>query len=99
MSNQNAVVGKQRTLTKKEVAKIKAGTWIEVWWDGSPNTAVLLLEEMDNRAGEVSLKCYDPTEGYVHHSATNRQVVAVLGNLQVPATTYLAILKEDENDI
>lgn len=86
---------KFKVLPKKEVAQIKAGTWIEVWWLDSPNTALLLLEKMSDAAGEVSLHCFDPTLMLSHHQATNRQVVAILGNLTTPALNCLADKSDD----
>jgi hypothetical protein len=79
-------------LSKKEVGKIKPGTWIEVKWADAPNQAVLLVERMNPKeTGEVSLRYFDPDSCSIRLQATNRQVVRVLGPLQVPAVAGSAV--------
>ena len=76
----------QRSLTKKEVMKLKPGTWLEVKWLDDWNTVVLLLERPESGPGDVSLRCYDPSSnGYrVHSHVVHSQVVRVIGTVEVP---------------
>lgn len=80
----------QRPLTKKEVAKIRPGTWIEVKYLDVANTAVLVLDRMERGPGEQSLRVYDPSSldgfGHVHSHVVNTQVVRVLGEVEVSLT-------------
>ncbi len=73
-------------LPKKEVLKLKAGTWIELWWLDGTNTVALLMERPDNHAGDVSLRCmhFHP-DGSVyeggHGTPIHSQVVRSLGHV------------------
>lgn len=74
-----------KSMAKKEVAKIRPGTWIEVWYRDAPNGVVLLLDKMDPVPGEVSLFCLDPITMKRRYQVTNRQVVRVVDRLKVPS--------------
>lgn len=74
----------QRPLPKKVVMRLKPGTWIEVKWLDTVNTVMLLLEKPEDRAGDVSLRCYDPHTQDVHSHAVHSQVVRVRGAVVVP---------------
>jgi hypothetical protein len=81
---------KQKHLTKREVLKLKAGTWIEVSWADSPNSVGLLLERPEKEPGDVSLRVFWPdteSDAYnssVNSSAVHSQVVRALGTVEVP---------------
>ena len=69
-----------KSLTKREVARLTPGTFIQLKWVDSPDTAALLLEKMDRaERGEVSLYVFDG-EKVTRHPVHN-QVVAVLGHI------------------
>ncbi len=74
----------QKSLTKKEVMKIKPGTWVELKWYDSENTVVLLLERPETCLGDVGLYYYDPYIEGVSRHAVHSQIVKVVGNLQRP---------------
>jgi len=70
-------------MNKREVCKLKPMTFIELEWDDSPNSVVLLLEKPEPRLGDVLLHCmYD--DGTISRHATHTQVVSILGKLQFP---------------
>lgn len=69
-----------KSLTKREVARLTPGTFIQLKWMDTPDTAALLLEKMDRAEhGEVSLHVFDGKE--VSHHPVYNQVVAVLGHI------------------
>lgn len=78
-------------LPKAEVAKLQPGTWIEVKWLDGPNEALLLTRRMERAPGEITLNYYIPGTRSLGWHATNRQVVRVLGPLQVPAVAGSAV--------
>jgi hypothetical protein len=80
----NKAFNTQRPLLKKEVLKLKAGTWIELRYRDAPNSAVLLLEKPTSSAGDASLKVFYPDTGRCDEHPVHSQVVRVLGPLQVP---------------
>lgn len=75
-------------MTKKEVLKLVAGTWIELWWNGATNTMALLLERIENRPGDVSVKCmHFDTCGHItgiDSHTIHSQIVATHGMLHTP---------------
>ncbi len=86
LSKANAVP-EPKHLTKKEVLKLRPGTWIELWWRDNINTMALLLERPDDHRGDVSLRClHFNSDGEVvrHGSPTHSQVVRTHGGLLVP---------------
>lgn len=74
-----------KSMPKKEVAKIRPGTWIEVWYKDAPNGVVLLLEKMTPYPGDVALFCLDPVSMCSTFKIFNRQVVRVVDRLKVPS--------------
>ena len=71
-------------MTKKEIYKLKPGTWLEIGWDDVPPEACLLLAKPEPGPGDVSLTLYHPSLGESNHHAVHTQIRAVLGELQVP---------------
>jgi hypothetical protein len=80
--NYRALYSKQKHLAKKETLKLQPGTFLEVKWDESPNSVVLLLERPYPLLGELSLKVLIPYEGT--RRLAHVQVVRVLGTLEWP---------------
>lgn len=71
----------RKPLTKREVARLTPGTFIQLKWMDTPDTAAFLLEKMDRaERGEVSLYVFDGEE-VTRHPVYN-QVVAVLGHIE-----------------
>jgi hypothetical protein len=75
---------KQKSLTKKECLKIKPGTWIVLKWLDGENTAVLLLERLENCLGDIGLCYFDPELGVVSRHAVHGQIVGIVGKLKCP---------------
>lgn len=79
-------------LPKKEVLKLKAGTWIELWWEGEEAYSVaLLIEKPADHRGDVSLRClhFDDAGKVVQYgSPVHSQVVRALGELVLPKLSF-----------
>lgn len=75
-------------MNKKEVAKIKPGTWIEIKWNDAPNSVALLIgRDGLGVSGDMSLECaHFDAKGKmsVHSRVVHSQVVRVIGQIQVP---------------
>lgn len=78
----------QKPLPKKEVMKLKPGTWIEVRWLDSPNTLHLLIVKPFYQPGDVTLVVLDVCAGGVlkafGRKVDHDQVVAVHGSVVPP---------------
>ncbi len=74
----------QKCLPKKQVAKIKPGTVIELCWKDAPNSLALLLGRMDPGKGEISLHVLHQDTLAPDCHATNEQVVRVIGPMTWP---------------
>jgi len=87
--------GKQQVLTRKKVAKIKPGTWIEVAFTDAPNRMMLMLD-----AHKGYLHCYDPHEKESHYHTSTDQIVASHGEccspMRIPSTTKTIRWKDVE---
>lgn len=76
----------QKALSKKELYKLKPGTWVEVRWLDSPNTVHLLTERVIPDKGDLSVEVQSVIKGRLHHrsmSVTHDQIVAMHGMLTV----------------
>jgi hypothetical protein len=75
----------QKAMTKKEVMKLRPGTWIEVKWKDHPNTVALLIEKPVYAPGDVSFKCIVFDEkGSCFQYVGHDQVIRVLGKVEPP---------------
>jgi hypothetical protein len=74
-------------MRKRDVCRLKPGTWIELAWIDANPTVALLLEKPESEPGDVSLYCFYPESGYSDRHAVHTQVVAVHGAVQVPKAT------------
>ena len=59
----------QRALTKKEVYKLKPGSWLIVKWLDAPNSLHMLLAKPIPETGDVSLFVWNPS---FHRGLTGR---------------------------
>jgi hypothetical protein len=75
----------KKSLTPKQAAKLKPGTWLQISWNDSKDTLALLIEH-EIKGGEPTLSCYYPKRTFnkVNEYATYTQVVAILGKLKMP---------------
>lgn len=96
MIDHEATYKAQKPLPKKEVLRLKPGTFIEVKWSDAPNTVVMLLERPENNPGPVCLRVFDTTNsvltkslGMMHYHIDSDQVVAVRGMIEVPCPQVL----------
>ena len=71
-------------MNKKDVLKLKPGTWLEILWADSPSSVAMLLEKPRNERGDVSLHCFYPESQTVDSHAVHSQIVRVLGNVAIP---------------
>jgi hypothetical protein len=83
----------QKALTKREVLKLKPGTWVELKWRDSPNSIALLLERVTNSKGDVSIPMLHTAQAelfkpahitYMDSNSTNEQIVSVHGSVDIP---------------
>lgn len=99
LAAQDLAFKSQKPIPKKEVMKLKPGTWIEVKWLDVPNEAVLLLKRPQQAAGDVDLLVYSPASfavsGQVHHNL----VVKVLGTLKVPSLVEGGLSRDPRLDM
>ncbi len=78
----------QKPLPKKEIYKLKPGTWIELRWKDAPNTVHLLTERVIPGKGDLSVEVQSVIKGRLHHrsmSITHDQIVATHGSLMIEA--------------
>lgn len=76
-------------MNKKDLSKVKPGTWIEVWWNDNPNTTVLLLGKVDPKLkGDISLLCFDPDCDEVNRHITHTQVVCAHEKFNRPEASF-----------
>lgn len=71
----------RKHISKKEVLKLKPGTFVRLMWNDAPDEVVVLLDKPDNEPGDVSLH-YLTDEGHRMTQATYKNVVAVLTQLK-----------------
>lgn len=70
----------RKHLPKKEVMKLKPGTFVRIMWKDAPDEVVMLIEKPTFEVGEISLR-YIHSDGRCDSHATNEQVVEVLSHL------------------
>lgn len=87
MKDQNGKVVR-KTLTKKQVLELRAGTLVRVAWVDHPDTVHLLLERAPRQAGEVDLNTFKtPSVHYDEDSTkefrfvTSDQIVEALAQV------------------
>ena len=86
--------------TKKQLAKIPAGTFITLKWNDAADEVVLLLEKIDTKEkGDVSL-CYATwNDGFgkfgVSRHAIHSQIIGVGGFVKFPESMRLVRRKID----
>lgn len=76
----------QKSLPKKEIYKLKPGTWVELRYRDAPNAPALLLSKAEQCPGDSSVHVLSmsgpvPMPTWLVHS----QIVRNLGPVQVPA--------------
>jgi len=80
----------QKPLPKKEIYKLKPGTWIELRWKDAPNNIVLLAERVVPGKGDISIRYFDVADGKVtwkqnHWRGVHDQIVAIHGCVELIA--------------
>ncbi len=86
-------MSKHKHVSKKELAKVKPGTYLEVVWADSPPTVAILLDFLSSKRdkGEVELRILEQGSNSMRNT-THTQVVAIRGPviwptaLQYPST-------------
>ena len=71
-------------MTKKDVYKLKPGTWLKVTYSDSKPDVALLVEKVVRGRGDVSIKLFFPKEGFVNCHSVHTQIAAYLGMIQIP---------------
>ena len=62
----------QRALTKKEIYKLKPGSWLIVKWLDAPNSLHMLLAKPVPEQGDVSLSVWNPVVPQGSHRTLNQ---------------------------
>ena len=62
----------QRALTKKEIYKLKPGSWLIVKWLDAPNSLHMLLAKPIPEKGDVSLSVWNPVVPQGSHRTLNQ---------------------------
>jgi hypothetical protein len=62
----------QRALTKKEIYKLKPGSWLIVKWLDAPNSLHMLLAKPSPEKGDVSLSVWNPVVPPGSHRTLNQ---------------------------
>ena len=62
----------QRALTKKEIYKLKPGSWLIVKWLDAPNSLHMLLAKPIPEKGDVSLSVWNPVVPPGSHRTLNQ---------------------------
>ena len=65
----------QRALTKKEVYKLKPGSWLIVKWLDAPNSLHMLLAKPIPETGDVSLFVWNPLVPQGSHRTYNQTTI------------------------
>ena len=82
----------QKPLPKKEIYKLKPGTWIELRWKDAPNSIGLLAEKVEAGKGDISISYLEVADGQVtwrrnHWRGVHDQIVATHGCVELVAPT------------
>lgn len=82
----------QKPLLKKEIYKLKPGTWIELRWKDAPNSIALLTERVAPGKGDISISYLEVADGRVtwrpnHWRGVHDQIVATHGCVELVAPT------------
>jgi hypothetical protein len=78
-------------MNKRDICKLKAGTFVELCWDDAPNNVGMLLDKPRMEKGDISLHImYSPDEpisellGNINYHAIHTQVVRTRGHITFP---------------
>lgn len=72
------------SVSKKELAKVKPGTWLHIKWNDAPISVGLMIEKPDMKErGEVSVRCFFPEMRDVRN-IVHTQIVMVGERVAVP---------------
>ena len=83
--------------TKKELCKVKPGTWLTLSWNDAPNSVAMLLIRMDpEERGQVALKVFHPERGQFW--ITHDQVFGVHEQIVIPAPSQNPSVESRTND-
>lgn len=84
--------------TKKELGKIKPGTFITLKWNDAPLETVMLLEKIDvKQKGDISLRYFSDLR-HINSFATHKQIVGVMNEVVFPDPIDQADSAEDRSN-
>lgn len=74
-------------MNKKDVLKLKPGTFVEVLWLDSPPEVGMLVERTKDRPGDVAVKMFYPNRSACHvdSHAVHTQINCVLDRISIPS--------------
>lgn len=82
---------KSKSLTKREIQRLKAGTWIVLKWSDHPNSVALITAApFDSVNPDMLVPCmcinpHNPKRGLDSCNVPRDRVVGVLGSLEFPS--------------
>lgn len=74
----------RKHMPKKQVQKLRPGTFVQVKWSGQPDTVAMLVGKSPTYPGLIELRVISASSNNLFY-INSKQVVAVLGEVVFPA--------------